>query len=66
LQKNGDADSQKVEAKIKNINSMYQLNFPNGNVQTYSTLNDLARAAQLMGGDCKLIGNKTYVFVPKK
>ena len=45
---------------------MYQLNFPNGNVQTYSTLNDLARAAQLMGGDCKLIGNKTYVFVPKK
>lgn len=47
---------------------MYKLNFPNGNVQTYSSLNDLAAAAKAFGGDYKSINgiDKTYAFVPKK
>lgn len=47
---------------------MYTLNFPNGNVQTYSSLNDLMQAARLLGGEAKVINTaqKTYVFVPKK
>lgn len=45
---------------------MYQLNFPNGNVQTYNTRQDLENAARLLGGDAKVISGNTYVFVPKK
>jgi hypothetical protein len=45
---------------------MYQLNFPNGNVQTYNSLSELQTAARLFGGEEKLIGGKTYAFVPKK
>ncbi len=45
---------------------MYQLNFPNGNVQTYNSPGDLLSAARLLGGEAKLISGKTYVFVPKK
>ena len=45
---------------------MYQLNFPNGNVQTYNSLGELRDAARLLGGEAKLIGGKTYAFVPKK
>ena len=66
LQKNGDADSQKVEAKIKNSNSMYQLNFQNGNVQTYNSISDMQRAASLLGGEAKPISGKLFAFVPKK
>lgn len=45
---------------------MYTLNFPNGNVQTYNSLDELQRAAMLMGGEAKLINGKTYAFVAKK
>lgn len=45
---------------------MYTLNFPNGNVQTYSSYAELARAAELLGGTVKTIGGKNYAFVPKK
>jgi len=47
---------------------MYQLNFPNGNVQTYNSQGELMTAARLLGGEAKLIsGNgKTFAFVPKK
>lgn len=45
---------------------MYTLNFPNGNVQTYASFSELDRAARLMGGEAKMISEKTYVFVPKK
>ena len=45
---------------------MYQLNFPNGNVQTYNSFGELQTAARLLGGEAKLIGGKTYAFVPKK
>lgn len=47
---------------------MYTLNFPNGNVQTYSNLSDLQNAAKLLGGEAKQIriGSKEYVFIPKK
>lgn len=45
---------------------MYQLYFPNGNVQTYNSQIELQTAAQLFGGEAKLIGSKTYAFVPKK
>lgn len=44
----------------------YTLNFPNGNVQTYASLFDMDRAAKLLGGEAKLIGNHNYAFVPKK
>ena len=46
----------------------YTLNFPNGNVQTYASLSEMQRAAELLGGQAKsisLTGNN-YVFVPKK
>lgn len=48
--------------------TMYTLNFPNGNVQTYSNLSDLQNAAKLLGGEAKQIriGGKEYVFIPKK
>ena len=46
-----------------NKNDMYQLNFPNGNVQTYNSFGELDRAAKAMGGKAQLIGGKTYVFV---
>lgn len=45
---------------------MYTLNFPNGNVQTYASYNDLLTAARLMGGEAKIISGKSYAFVPKK
>lgn len=45
---------------------MYQLNFPNGNVQTYDSLFELRDAARLLGGEAKLLNGKTYIFVPKK
>ena len=45
---------------------MYQLNFPNGNVQTYNSFGELMTAARLLGGEAKLISGKTYAFVPKK
>ena len=47
---------------------MYTLNFPNGNVRTYSNLSDLQNAAKLLGGEAKQIriGSKEYVFIPKK
>ncbi len=45
---------------------MYQLNFPNGNVQTYNSPNELVNAARLLGGDAKIISGKIYAFVPKK
>ena len=45
---------------------MYQLNFPNGNVQTYDSFSDLSNAARLLGGEAKRINDKTYAFVPKK
>lgn len=47
---------------------MYQLNFPNGNVQTYDSLFELRDAARLLGGEAKLIGGngKIFAFVPKK
>lgn len=45
---------------------MYQLNFPNGNVQTYNSQGELMTAARLLGGEAKLINGKTYAFVPKK
>jgi hypothetical protein len=45
---------------------MYTLNFPNGTSQTYSSSSELMNAARKMGGTAKNVGNKTYVFVPKK
>ncbi|MBQ8958080.1 MAG: hypothetical protein IJ057_06215 [Bacteroidales bacterium] len=45
---------------------MYQLNFPNGNVQTYNSYSDLMNAARLLGGEARLISGNTYAFVPKK
>ncbi len=45
---------------------MYQLNFPNGNVQTYNSFGDLQRAANLLGGEAKCINGNIYAFVPKK
>ena len=44
----------------------YNLNFPNGNVQTYNSLGDLKDAARLMDGETKRINDNTFVFVPKK
>lgn len=49
-----------------NLNIMYQLNFPNGNVQTYESFFDLKRAAELLGGEAKRISDQVYAFVPKK
>ncbi len=45
---------------------MYQLNFPNGNVQTYNSLGELNSAARALGGTARLVGNKVYAFVPNK
>ena len=45
---------------------MYTLNFPNGNVQTYSSWSDLSKAARLLGGDAVQVSGNTYAFVPKK
>ncbi len=45
---------------------MYQLNFSNGNVQTYNSWGDLQNAARLLGGEAKQISGNTYAFVPKK
>ena len=45
---------------------MYQLNFPNGNVQTYNSFGELQNAARLLGGEAKIISGKVYAFVPKK
>ena len=45
---------------------MYTLNFPNGNVQTYSSSAELANAAKSFGGEAKHLGGKNYAFVPKK
>ena len=44
----------------------YNLNFPNGNVQTYNSFSELQSAARLMGGETKMINSNTCVFVPKK
>lgn len=49
-----------------NLNIMYQLNFPNGNVQTYESYSDLMDAAKLLGGEAKRINSSTYAFVPNK
>lgn len=35
-------------------------------MQTYSTYGELVKAAQLMGGEAKLVNGKVYAFVPKK
>lgn len=43
-----------------NLNIMYQLNFPNGNVQTYETQSELLTAARLLGGEAKFISNKVW------
>ena len=43
-----------------NLNIMYQLNFPNGNVQTYESYSDLMQAARLLGGEAKLISDKVW------
>ena len=45
---------------------MYQLNFPNGNVQTYKSYSDLLNAARNFGGEARHISGNTYAFVPKK
>ena len=45
---------------------MYTLNFPNGNVQTYSSYAELANAAKSFGGEAKHLSGKNYAFVPKK
>ena len=45
---------------------MFTLNFPNGNVQTYSSWSDLLKAARLLGGDAVQVSGNTYAFVPKK
>ena len=45
---------------------MYQLNFQNGNVQTYNSISDMQRAASLLGGEAKPISGKLFAFVPKK
>ena len=45
---------------------MYQLNFPNGNVQTYNSVSDMQKSASLLGGEAKQISGKIYAFVPKK
>ena len=49
-----------------NLNIMYQLNFPNGNVQTYESYSGLMQAARLLGGEARHINGKNYAFVPKK
>lgn len=49
-----------------NLNIMYQLNFPNGNVQTYASEGELRNAARLLGGEARHINGKNYAFVPKK
>ena len=43
-----------------NLNIMYQLNFPNGNIQTYASYTALADAARLLGGEAKLISGKVW------
>ena len=45
---------------------MYQLNFPNGNVQTYNSIYELERAAKALGGTARQVGIKVYAFVPNK
>lgn len=49
-----------------NLNIMYQLNFPNGNVQTYESFYDLEKAARLFGGKAERINSNTYAFVPEE
>ncbi len=48
---------------------IYKLNFSNGNVQEYGSLNDLVKAARSFGGEAKQIsssgGVETYAFVQK-
>lgn len=44
---------------------MVTLNFSNGMSQTYPDYNTLWNAVCAMGGDCRFVGNDTYVFVPK-
>ena len=46
--------------------TMYTLNFPNGNSQEYKSVSELMNAARQLGGSARSVGNKTYVFVPKK
>ena len=43
-----------------NLNIMYKLNFPNGNVQTYASRGELHDAASLLGGEAKLISDKVW------
>ena len=57
---------QKLRPTRTRVMMMYTLNFPNGMSQTYSTSGELMNAAHKIGGTAKSIGNKTYVFVPKK
>ena len=56
----------KWRQKLNQCIMAYNLNFPNGNVQTYNSLWDLEKAARSMGGETKMINSNTYVFVPKK
>lgn len=52
----------------KTIRTMYTLNFPSGQSQTYPDYTSLCNAAKAMGGDVKVANSaaKIYVFVPKK
>ncbi len=56
----------KWRQKLNQCIMTYNLNFPNGNVQTYNSWNDMLNAARLMGGEAKMINSDTYAFVPKK
>ena len=47
---------------------MYQLFFPNGNVQSYNSESQLSAAVRAFGGECVRLGSgaKEFAFVPKK
>ena len=45
---------------------MCTLYFPNGNVQTFSSSNELFNAVYAFGGDYNQIGGNAYAFIPKK
>ena len=47
---------------------MYTLNFSNGQSQTYPDAYTMEKAARAMGGKAEVVnlGQKIYVFVPKK
>ena len=43
---------------------MYQLNFPNGNIQIYGSWDDLDWTVRLFGGKAMLISGTIFAFVP--